>query len=117
MLSTLNNTTEDSAMTEYRAEARKVAPQHPGRVLGGLLEDQNISMRAAAKAIGVSHNALANVIAGKSAVTAEMALRLGIYCGNGPELWLNLQQAYDLWHAERALKGELRKIGRAPVAA
>jgi plasmid maintenance system antidote protein VapI len=30
-----------------------------------------------------------------------MAVRLGKLCGNGPRVWLNLQTAYDLWHAER----------------
>ena len=30
-----------------------------------------------------------------------MAVRLGKFCGNGPDLWLNMQQAFDLWHAER----------------
>jgi addiction module HigA family antidote len=105
------------AKTEYPAEPRKIAPLHPGRIVGGILRDQHLSLRSVAKAIGVSHNALANVIAGRSAVTAEMALRLGIYFGNGPELWLNLQQAHDLWHAQQALKGELGKIERAPEAA
>jgi antitoxin HigA-1 len=100
---------------EYPAGPRKVAPLHPGRVIAGILDDQRISVRAAARAIGLSHNALANVIAGKSAVTAEMALRIGTYLGNGAQLWLNLQQDYDLWHAERAMRDELGKI--APVKA
>jgi addiction module HigA family antidote len=34
-------------------------------------------------------------------VTAEMAVKMGKLCGNGPTLWLNLQRAYDLWHAQR----------------
>ena len=34
-------------------------------------------------------------------VSPEMAVRLGKFCGNGPELWPRMQQAYDLWHAER----------------
>jgi addiction module HigA family antidote len=106
-----------SATKEMPAGERKVAPMHPGVVLGGLLEEEYISLRAAATALGVSHNSLANVIAGRSAVTPEMALRLGVYCGNGPELWLNMQQAYDLWHAARALKAELRRIKPAPDAA
>ena len=65
----------------------------------------------------MSHNALANVIAGRSAVSAEMALRIGTYFGNGAQLWLNLQQDYDLWHAERAIAGELGKIERVSDAA
>ena len=39
-----------------------------------------------------------------------MAVRLGKLCGNGPNLWLNLQQAFDLWHAERALAKAVAKI-------
>jgi addiction module HigA family antidote len=52
------------------------------------------------------------VTAGRSAVSTKMALRLGKYFGNGPQLWLNLQQDHDLWHAERALSGELGKIAQ-----
>ena len=39
-----------------------------------------------------------------------MAVRLGKFCGNGPHLWLRLQQDYDLWHAARALKREIKRI-------
>ena len=47
-------------------------------------------------------------------MTAEMALRLGKLAGNGPGLWLRMQQAYDVWHVERRLKEELARI--KPVA-
>jgi addiction module HigA family antidote len=39
-----------------------------------------------------------------------MALRLGRFCGNGAGLWLRMQQAYDLWHAERRLRPDLERI-------
>jgi plasmid maintenance system antidote protein VapI len=39
-----------------------------------------------------------------------MALRLGRYCGNGPDLWLSMQTDHDLWHAERTIGPTLRKI-------
>ncbi|MFY9821847.1 MAG: hypothetical protein WAM82_10725 [Thermoanaerobaculia bacterium] len=39
-----------------------------------------------------------------------MAVRLGKFCGNGPGLWLRMQQAFDLWHAEKSLRDELEKI-------
>jgi antitoxin HigA-1 len=51
-------------------------------------------------------------MAEKASITPEMALRLGRFCGNGPGLWLRMQQAHDLWHAERDLAAEL---GRIPV--
>jgi plasmid maintenance system antidote protein VapI len=43
-----------------------------------------------------------------------MALRIGKLAGNGPGLWLRMQQAYDLWHTERQMEDELSKI--EPVA-
>jgi plasmid maintenance system antidote protein VapI len=46
-----------------------------------------------------------------------MAVRLGKFCGNGPELWLRMQQAYDLWHARRALKAEIARIPTAKAKA
>jgi plasmid maintenance system antidote protein VapI len=45
-----------------------------------------------------------------------MALRLGKFCGNGPRLWIRMQEAYDLWHAERAIAADLAKIKPARVA-
>ena len=59
---------------------------------------------------GVSRQTLHRILAGTSAVTPEMALRLGKFCGNGAALWLRMQEAFDLWHAERRLAKELDKI-------
>ncbi|MCU0597828.1 MAG: hypothetical protein MUE70_01045 [Desulfobacterales bacterium] len=39
-----------------------------------------------------------------------MALRIGKFAGNGPGLWLRMQQAYDLWHVENRMADELSKI-------
>ena len=69
-----------------------------------------VSIAQAAREMGVSRQQLHKILAGKGAVTAEMATRLGKYCGNGPELWLNMQSAYDLWHAQQTLSEVLRGI-------
>jgi plasmid maintenance system antidote protein VapI len=45
-----------------------------------------------------------------------MAIRLGKFCGNGPGLWLRMQQAHDLWHAEQKLAKEIRRIPRRTAA-
>lgn len=58
----------------------------------------------------MTRQTLHRVLAGKSAVSPEMAVRLGKFCGNGPGLRLRLQQTYDLWHAEQRLRAELEKI-------
>ena len=47
---------------------------------------------------------------GPRPVSPAMALRLGKFCGNGPDIWLNMQRAYDLWHAERELADVLKTI-------
>jgi addiction module HigA family antidote len=60
--------------------------------------------------LGVSRQQLHRVLACTHPITTEMALRLGKFAGNGPALWLRLQQAYDLWYAERRMKTELAKI-------
>ena len=51
-----------------------------------------------------------SVLRGEQAVTPEMALRLGKLCGSGPDLWLRMQMARDLWRLERSRRAELAGI-------
>lgn len=89
----------------------KRQPTHPGEILReDVLPELRLSVTEAARQLRVSRQTLHRVLAGKSAVTPEMAVRLGRFCGNGPGLWLRMQQAYDLWHAERRLSSEIQKI-------
>jgi antitoxin HigA-1 len=101
----------------YPRGARTAPPLHPGEIIAGLIEDVGISAREAARSLGVNHQALANVLNGKSAISPEMAVRLQAFMANGDEgaeFWLRLQAEYDLWHARRALKAEIAKIKPAP---
>jgi addiction module HigA family antidote len=52
---------------------------------------------------------------GKAAVTTDLALRIGKLFGNGAELWLAMQNNYDLWHARRRLADALKKIETVPA--
>lgn len=64
----------------------------------------------------VSRQQLHKILAEERSITADMAARLGRYCGNGPDLWLNMQNAYDLWQAEKRLSDVLKAIpARASV--
>lgn len=56
-----------------------------------------------AAALGISRQTLYDILDEKQGVTAEMALRLGKLCGNGPDLWLNLQRSHDLWKARQTV--------------
>lgn len=99
-------------MTEYRAKPSPAwPPLHPGALLrDDVLPALRLSVTAVAANLGVSRQALHAVLAERAAVTPEMAARLGRLCGNGPRLWLALQQAHDLWRVERDMAEELRKI-------
>jgi len=64
------------------------------------LTPHNLSARALADAIGVPANRLTEIIRGRRGVTADTAIRLGRYFGTTPQLWINMQAAYDLSVAE-----------------
>lgn len=77
-------------------------PTHPGAILReDVLPALEMSKSELAAALGISRQMLHGLLTEKHAVTAEMAVKLGHVLGNGPGIWLRLQQAHDLWHAER----------------
>ena len=89
----------------------KRCPTHPGALLKeDVLPALRLPVAEAARQLGVSRQTLYKIIAETSPVTPEMAVRLGKWCGNGPGLWLRMQQAFDVWHAEQALGAELERI-------
>jgi addiction module HigA family antidote len=91
--------------------ATRRQPTHPGALLReDVFPAMNVHVATAAKELGVSRQLLHKILAEKAPVTPEMALRLGKFCGNGPELWIGMQLDYDLWRAEREMAAELRKI-------
>ena len=86
-------------------------PTHPGSVMREtVLPALKMPVADAAAHLGVTRQTLYRIIAERTAVTPEMAVRLGKFCGNGPGLWLRMQQAYDLWRAEEKLREEVARI-------
>jgi addiction module HigA family antidote len=86
-------------------------PTHPGAILReDVLPALGLSISEAARQLGVTRQTLHRILAEKVSVTPEMAARLGRFCGNGPGIWLLMQQACDLWRAERELRSELEQI-------
>src|SRR5262245_12246015 len=86
-------------------------PTHPGAILReDVFPALGLSVSEAARQLGITRQTLHRILGEKAAVTPEMAVRLGRFCGNGPGIWLRLQQAYDLWRAERELSGALERI-------
>ena len=92
-------------------------PTHPGEVLReDVLPALRLTVTGAAEKLGVSRQTLHKILAGQAPVTAGMAVRLGKLCGNGPHLWLQMQQARDLWHAERDMAEIVAKIPHLKAA-
>lgn len=90
---------------------RGLKPMHPGEMLReDVLPALGKPKSDIARLLGISRQTLYDILDEKQPVTPAMALRFGKLCGNGPNLWINLQRTYDLHVAERELAGEIRKI-------
>lgn len=75
-------------------------PPHPGEIVKWeCLEPLGLTITRAAKGLGVTHQALSDLVNEKSGISVEMAVRLSKAFGSSPETWLGMQMAYDLWHA------------------
>lgn len=102
------------ANEEYPVEHDKItrAPAHPGIMfertfLPGL---GRRTIGEIAMLLGVSRQTLHRLMAGRIAISPDMAVRLGKLCGNGPRIWLGLQARYDAWEASQRLAKEVEKI-------
>ena len=84
--------------------------EHPGIMLKeDFLDDMGIKSGTFAKAIGVDHSAIKNIIDGNRAITADMSIRFGLFFKMSAGFWLNLQKDYDLRIAKRDRLAEFIK--------
>jgi len=88
-------------------------------LLAEFLEPMKLSQRDLANGIGVPYQRVNEIVNGRRGVSPATALRLAKFLGTSAELWLNLQQRWDLYHATRseaeALK-RIRKVRRSQAA-
>ena len=93
-------------------------PPHPGEILADtvLREDGGLSVSEFARVLGVSRVALSRVVNGRAAVSAELAIRLAAALGGSAESWLNMQVAYDLWHAEKKRRPKIERLREVEAA-
>jgi len=86
-------------------------PTHPGEVLReDVLPALGKSKAAIARSLGVSPRILDGLLSESRPITARLAIRLGKLIGNGPDLWLRMQLAYDLATMVPAMAEELERI-------
>jgi len=91
-------------------------PPHPGEMIGDSIDEMGVSIVDAAKALGVTRQQLHNVIAGRSAISPEMAIRLEKALGSTADAWLRLQANYDLAQV-RAKSASIKVTRLAPKVA
>jgi antitoxin HigA-1 len=90
---------------------KKIRNIHPGEVLQEeFLTPLCITVYKLAKDIHIPQTRIAAIVKGRRRVTADTALRLGIYFGNSAFFWLNLQNDYDVEAEKRAKEKELKAI-------
>jgi addiction module HigA family antidote len=86
-------------------------PTHPGAVLrDDVLPALDMSMSAVAEALGVSRQTLHRILAETASITPEMAIRLGKFLGNGPDLWIRMQVAHDVAKTSIEMADQLKRI-------
>ena len=93
-------------------------PCHPGEIVKyECLEPLGLTVTKAAKGLGVTRQALSELVNERAGVSVDMAIRLSKAFGSTPETWLGMQMAYDLWQArERAKEIKVEKFAESSVA-
>jgi addiction module HigA family antidote len=89
-------------------------PTHPGAVLReDVFPALGMPKTKIARALGISRSMLYAILAEDVAITPNVALRLGKFLGNGPEIWMDMQVAHDLAVTARDMKRELEAVRKA----
>ena len=92
--------------------ARMFNPPHPGEVLREFLPD-GMTIEEVARRLGVSRVQLSRVLNGHSAISADMAIRIGLLTNTTPESWLAGQAKWDLWQASQRPRPAVEPFRRA----
>jgi antitoxin HigA-1 len=110
---------DDMAKKSIPAGRRKAPPPHPGESVGDILASCGVSLRTAATMMGISHNALSNLVGGRASITSDMATSLAAFMRNGSyedstRFWMRLQMEYDAWHAIERNRERVKAIKPCP---
>jgi addiction module HigA family antidote len=86
------------------------SPPHPGEILlEYYLQPLGLSVTEAAEKLLITRPRLSDIVNGKAGISPAMALKLSKAFNNTPYLWMNMQNSYDLWQAQKASK-EVHKV-------
>jgi addiction module HigA family antidote len=86
---------------------RGLPPAHPGEILKEMfIKERNLTITEVARGINMARANLSSVINGHLGISPELAVKLSEAFGNTAQFWINLQNNYELWHAERKVDRE-----------
>jgi len=86
-------------------------PPHPGEIIKeDILGAAGINVTEAAEQLGVSRVTLSRLLNGKAGISVDMALRLSQWLGTTPEVWLRMQDACDLWQAQKSKRPKIKPL-------
>ena len=89
---------------------RGLPPNHPGEILKDLfINERGLTITEVAKGLNMARANLSSVINGHLGISPELAVKLSEAFGNTAQFWVNLQNNYELWHAEK-------KVDRAAIS-
>lgn len=81
---------------------RKLPPSHPGIILKEMfINERELTITEVAEGLGMARANLSAIVNGHSGISPELAIKLSEAFGNTPQFWVNLQNNYELWHAEQ----------------
>lgn len=86
-------------------------PAHPGEILREFIPE-DMTVTETASRLGISRVVLSRILNGKSGISAEMAIRIGLLTGTTPESWLDIQMKRDLWEAQRHSRPKILPLPR-----
>jgi addiction module HigA family antidote len=89
---------------------------HPGRLLRRELDARHVSANRLALDLGVPSGRITDILNGRRSITAETAVRLGLYFGTGAQFWLDLQSQYDIAVIQRDRGAEIAQRVRCSSA-
>ncbi len=89
----------------------KRLPTHPGQILKeDFLDEMNLSQTELASALGTTFRTINEIVNEKRSISTEMAIKLSRFFGTSVELWLNLQNQYDIFKISNKKKDSINKV-------
>jgi addiction module HigA family antidote len=97
---------------------KRLKPAHPGKLLlDEFIKPMNLTVYRVAKDSGIAQSTLAAIVNEQRSISAETAMRLGVYFGMDAQFWLNLQTRYDLMMLDRKRSRIEKEVRPLPKAA